>query len=80
MSVQKFCESCGMPLRTKEDFGGGRLDNSYCIHCTDENGTLKSYDDVLEGMKSMIIKNMGISETEDSKMAKENLAKMSVWE
>ena len=35
MTSARACESCGMPIET------GR----YCSYCTDENGTLQSFDE-----------------------------------
>jgi hypothetical protein len=79
MSLEKICESCGMPLRRKEDFGGNKIDNKYCIYCTDKEGNLKSYQEVLDGMKNFAMRNMGVSEDEAFKAAKENMAKMPAW-
>ena len=79
MKDEKFCESCGMPLRKNEDFGGGKLDNKHCVHCCDDQGKLKSYDQVLLGMKQFMIQNMGVSEEESLISAKENMAKMPAW-
>ncbi len=45
-----ICESCGMPMDDPSDFGGGKTDNKYCIHCCDEAGTLKSREEVRSGM------------------------------
>ncbi len=80
MSNQKSCESCGMPLRNKADFGGARLDNSYCVHCTDSAGELKPYTEVLENMKNFAVRTMGVSETEALKMAQEGMAKLPAWQ
>ena len=71
MSDYTKCESCGMPMRTPEDFGGGRTDNPYCIHCTDSNGTLKPYEEVLKNMKNFAILTLGVTESEALKMAQE---------
>jgi hypothetical protein len=75
----KICESCGMPMLKKEEFGGGLMDNSYCIHCTDEAGTLLPYDIKLEKMKEFIMSRMGIVEEVAKDMAMENMAKMPAW-
>ncbi len=80
MSDGKSCESCGMPMRHEADFGAGRLDNKYCVHCTDAEGNLKPYEEVLENMKLFVIKNMGVSETEALKMAQEGMAKLPAWQ
>lgn len=79
MSNEKICESCGMPMRTKEEFGGSIEGNNNCVHCCDEQGKLKPYDQVLEGMKNFMIKTMGITEEEALKSAKEHMAKMPAW-
>lgn len=76
---RKSCESCGMPMDKKEMFGGGREDNHYCVYCSDTEGNLKSYDEVLTGMKNFVIKTMGLSEAEAEKTAKENMGKMPAW-
>ena len=58
MAIEKNCGSCGMPLKSAEDFGGGKLDNDYCVYCTNTDGNLKSRDQIFEGMKNFIMKNM----------------------
>jgi len=40
------CESCGRPMMSDRDHGGGRSDNPYCRHCTDGGGRLRTYDEV----------------------------------
>lgn len=79
MPDHQICESCGMPMRNQEDFGGGRLDNHYCVYCTDSDGNLKPYEEVLQNMKAFAIKTMGISETEALKMAQEGMSKLPAW-
>lgn len=79
MTDGTFCESCGMPLRSEKDYGGGDTTNKYCVHCTDEKGILKPYDQVLEGMVVFAVKMMGSSEEEARKAAVENMAKMPAW-
>jgi len=76
---EKICESCGMPMRKKEEFGGGRFDNRYCVHCTDEEGNLKPFKVKLEEMKNFIASRMDLSEEKALQMAKENMSKMPAW-
>ena len=45
--MDKFCFSCGAPL-ANPDFQGPAED--YCKHCTDENGKLKSKEEIKMGM------------------------------
>lgn len=44
------CESCGRPMMSSSDRGGGRADNPYCRHCTDGRGALLPYDQVLRAL------------------------------
>jgi hypothetical protein len=69
-----------MPMRNQQDFGGGLLDNTYCVHCTDAEGNLKPYEVVLENMKNFAIRSMGVSEAEALKMAQEGMAKQPAWQ
>ncbi len=68
-----------MPMRTKDEFGGGRPDNSYCVHCCDEEGNLKSYDDMVKGMAQFMMKTQSISNEQAIKATKEHLVKMPAW-
>jgi len=74
-----ICESCGMPMRKKEDFGGGKLDNKYCVHCTYKDGSLMSYTDKLNAMAKFIISRMGMDKEMAIETAKETMAKMPAW-
>ena len=76
---EKMCESCGMPMREAKEFAGGKTDSKYCIYCTDSSGQLKSYDEVLQGMKSFVMQTMGQTEEQALKTAKENMGKMPAW-
>jgi hypothetical protein len=79
MEEYTLCESCGMPMKSAEDYGGGQQDNVYCVYCTDEAGHLKPYEEVLENMKGFAVKTMGISDHEALQMAKEGMAKLPAW-
>lgn len=80
MPIENICQSCGMPMRNPQDFGGGRPDNRYCVYCTDVEGNLKPYEVVLENMKNFTIRMMGVSENEALKMAQEGMAKQPAWQ
>ncbi len=80
MEDVKYCESCGMPMQFLEDFGGKKMDNPYCVHCTDSQGVLKPYDVVFENIKEFAIHTMGIVESEAIKIAQEGMSKMPAWQ
>lgn len=77
--VEKICESCGMPMIKPEDFGGNRMDNHYCAHCTDAQGTLKSYEVKVKELTHFIMNRMNIDEQQATVLAKENMHKMPAW-
>ncbi|MCX6808775.1 MAG: zinc ribbon domain-containing protein [Candidatus Berkelbacteria bacterium] len=79
-----ICQSCGMPMMKKEDFGTN-ADNSqneeYCTYCFQGGkftweGTM---DEMIEKLTLMAGK-MGLTEDEARKMATENLPKLKRWE
>lgn len=68
------CQSCGMPMK---DAKPGAM---YCQYCTDEKGSLRPYDAVLEGTTSgyfMAMQKMPRADAE--KAAKKHLATMPAW-
>ena len=75
-----ICDSCGMPMTTKEDFGGGKMDNIYCIHCTTPQGELKPFEEVWEGLTKFVIGVMDVNEDDAKEIAKENLKTMPAWQ
>jgi hypothetical protein len=79
MNDEKYCQSCGMPMRTTQEFGGGNPENLYCTYCTDDSGNLKSYEEVFGGMVAFTMQNGGVTQSEAEKMAKEGMAKQPAW-
>lgn len=68
------CQSCGMPL---QDAQPGQM---YCHYCTDEKGTLRPFEKVLEGTTSgyfMAMKKLPRPEAETA--ARAHLATMPAW-
>jgi len=79
MAEEKICESCGMPMHSPEDFGGGKPGNLHCKYCTDEQGNLKDFDTRLEDLTRFVISRSGVDRTVAVQMARENMAKMPAW-
>ncbi|MFC1928537.1 VOC family protein [Chloroflexota bacterium] len=75
----KKCMSCGMPMVKLEDFGGGDLENIYCVHCSKPDGSLKSYDEVLAGMVNFMVMSHNMDRETAESAAKEYLTKMPAW-
>ena len=76
----KICESCGMPMKKAEDFGGQNIGNKYCRYCTDNEGNLKPFEEKLNDFKEFIMKTNDFGEEQAFKIAKENLLKMPAWQ
>jgi hypothetical protein len=67
-------------MRTAEDHPNGDTSLKYCIHCADEDGKLKSFDDKLEDMTNFIIKANGLDPVTARMAAKEVLIRMPAWQ
>jgi hypothetical protein len=75
----KRCVSCGMPLRTAEDFPLADASKPYCRHCARPDGSLKSYDEVLTGMTGFLQQTQGLDGAVARDAAKSMMATMPAW-
>jgi len=66
-------------MEKPEDHGGGRPSNKYCKYCTDENGMLKSREEVREGWVQFAINAEALSREEAEKKVDEEMAQMPAW-
>ena len=73
------CGSCGFPMRTADDFAGGKLDSAYCSTCGDESGQLKPYEEVLRANADYLVRQQGIDATAARGLARALLASMPAW-
>lgn len=72
------CESCGMPMDTEEDHGGGDEGNKYCQYCCDEEGNLKSREAVRNGWINSL-EQEGMDREEAEKKVDQEMKKMPAW-
>ena len=75
----KNCMSCGMPMTKPEDFGGGNPANTYCVHCSNPHGSLKSYEEVFEGMVNFMVTSQNMDRKTAESAAREHMSKMPAW-
>jgi len=68
-----------MPLEKPEDYPLLDTSKDYCVHCARSDGTMKSYEEALEGMTGFMVKTQGIDETAAQDMAAILMAKMPAW-
>lgn len=76
----KKCESCGMPMMKPSDFGGGKEENRYCLHCTYSNGELKPRHEIREGMVVYYMKMKKLDRKSSEQFVDDYMAKMPAWQ
>ena len=77
--VTTTCQSCGMPMTSPEHHGGGEEENCYCVLCCHPDGNLKKYEEVLEGVTGLMMKNRGLDREAAGATAKEYLSTLPAW-
>jgi hypothetical protein len=75
----KACMSCGMPMIKPEEFGGGNPENLYCVYCSHPDGSLKSYEEVFEGMVNFMMMSQKMDRKTAESAVKERMSQMSAW-
>jgi uncharacterized glyoxalase superfamily protein PhnB len=75
----KNCLSCGMPMTKPEEFGGGNPNNIYCVHCSKPDGSLKSREEVYEGMVGFMMTSQNMNRKTAETAAKDYMARMPAW-
>lgn len=78
MEIKK-CESCGMSMKSSDDYSLGDTNSPYCVKCTDESGVLYSFETKLELMTMFIMGRQGAPESMAKSMAMETMSKMPAW-
>lgn len=79
MNDKRNCISCGMPLRSKDDYPAEDTTKEFCRHCADENGNLKPFEQAVEGMAHFIMKMQGINFDKAKEQAHQTLVKNPAW-
>ena len=75
----KYCESCGMPMMSVSDFGGGKESSKYCILCVTEAGDLKSFEHKIEDLTLFVRNRLTVDDIEARTLAIESLLDMPAW-
>ena len=75
----KACMSCGMPMTKLEDFGGGNPESLYCVYCSNPDGSLKSYEQVFEGMVNFMMMSQKVDRETAESSVKERMSNMPAW-
>jgi hypothetical protein len=73
------CQSCGMPMDSDKQHGGGDPSNKFCIYCTDAAGKLKTREQVRQGMIAFFMKARRLDETAAAKFVDDYMKNMPAW-
>jgi hypothetical protein len=71
--------SCGMPMAKLQDFGGGNPENLYCVYCSNPDGSLKSYEEVFEGMVNFMMMSQKMDRETAESAARDRMSEMPAW-
>jgi len=75
----KACLSCGMPMTKTEDFGGGNPENLYCVYCSRPDGSLKSREEVFQGMVNFMMTSQKMDRETAERAVKQCMSNMPAW-
>ena len=75
----KKCICCGMPMNKKNDFAMGDESKDYCVYCAKEDGSMKSFDEAVEGMAEYMSESAKIDKNFARKKVLEYMKSMPAW-
>ncbi len=75
----KTCGSCGMPMEKVEDFSLGDVNANYCKYCTDKEGNLLPYKEILSMNAQYYMDSQGITAEKATQMASQLLKSQPAW-
>ncbi|MEI8254771.1 MAG: zinc ribbon domain-containing protein [Deltaproteobacteria bacterium] len=74
------CSSCGSPMMSARDHGGGKESNPYCRVCTDARGVLLPYEKVVTAFaEQRFMKVNGMPRAGAEESARKALEHMPAW-
>ena len=77
--VTVYCRSCGMPMESAADYGGGDTENTCCVHCCCDDGSLKNYEEIHRGMADLFMKTRGLDKDRAEQAARDYMETMPAW-
>ncbi len=76
----KKCESCGMAMASASDFGGKKIGNRYCRHCSYPNGELRPRYEITANMVAHYMKTKKMAQAEAEKYVEGIMAGCQAWQ
>ena len=78
--MSKFCEACGMPLTKPEDFAGGDENAKFCLYCVNEDGSVKTCEEIFEGGVGFFMSQIGDDRAMAEKITRKNMNQQPYWQ
>jgi hypothetical protein len=76
----KTCIACGMPMEKADDFPNGDESFDYCVHCAKPDGSMRTYDEQLDGMSAFMVRTQGMDASVARGMAADMMSKLPAWQ
>ena len=68
-----------MPMATNEEHGAQNPDNPYCIHCTDMNGKLLSFEKKFEDLVDLAMQTRWMNREAAKKYVLQQMSQAPAW-
>jgi hypothetical protein len=68
-----------MPIQKTEEHASGDVSKDYCVHCTQPDGSMKSYEEVLESMAAFMVRTQGLDKGVAREAARAMMSKLPAW-
>ncbi len=75
----KSCSSCGMPMQNPEEFALGDTSSEFCKYCTDAQGKLLPFEQILKANADYFKESQGLADHAAIKMATDLLKGQPAW-
>jgi hypothetical protein len=79
--MEKYCISCGMPLKNKEDIGCEVDKGTVCNYCINEDGSVKNCIEVFDsGVEFFMHSVPGIDKDLAERITRKNMKGQPLWQ
>ncbi len=76
----KTCIACGTPLLKKEDFANGDESSKFCLHCVNEDGNVKTCEEIFNGGVDFFIQVAKVYRNFAEKIVRKNMSQLPYWQ
>lgn len=69
-----------MPLLKKEDFAGGKEASNFCFHCANNDGSVKTCEEIFKGGVYFFMSTIGGDRKMAEKICRKNMNMQPYWQ